>query len=493
MKQNAFKTTNKMNKENLVKHFKQNITFLAPLSLVLSLNLSPLSAEEDGGFMTFGYELGQVVQKVKNPNKYKAIDLANEINATTTINIDNKDEGGNVVGNLGNLLTLQLQNLANLYPQLKDNQQIKDQNLQNTVGYQIYQAMYQNTQTALQQMAGLTQYGTTTYPLLSEQLGSLNNLNTYIKYMNASIRANNSPSGALNLKNAQQVSYALNQSASTLAASQDFINALLTMQIFNSANAGNSISAKDFTGLVQNMIDQSASTLNELKQANISSSTGYKEEWGKSPQSTEKYFANAEATLNKLVRLNSQLKANPWLGQFAAGNSKQTNAMNGFYTKIGYKQFFGKKKAFGLRYYGFFSYNGAGVGNGPTYNQVNLLTYGVGTDVLYNVFSRSFGSRSINAGFFTGIQLAGDSYITSLAKNSQLVHKPTATKFQFLFDVGMRMNFGILKKDMKKHNQHSIEIGIQIPTIYNTYYSNGSTEVSYYRPYSVYWVYGYAF
>ncbi|GAA9251982.1 hypothetical protein BTM379_15830 [Helicobacter pylori] len=59
--------------------------------------------------------------------------------------------------------------------------------------------------------------------------------------------------------------------------------------------------------------------------------------------------------------------------------------------------------------------------------------------------------------------------------------------------MGLRMNFGILKKDLKSHNQHSIEIGVQIPTIYNTYYKAGGAEVKYFRPYSVYWVYGYAF
>ncbi|WP_233707619.1 outer membrane protein, partial [Helicobacter cetorum] len=290
------------------------------------------------------------------------------------------------------------------------------------------------------------------------------------------------------------------------ATIQGITKAALQLNNFNAANASGTLSTAEFTGLVDGIISTSSEALQNLKVAGMANgqvglSTHdviYNNMKSSSNTHTlenmNNFINNTQNTLTKLIQANDNLKAHPWLGQFAAGNSKQTNAMSGFYTKIGYKQFFGKKKAFGLRYYGFFSYNGAGVGNGANYNTVNLLTYGVGTDVLYNVFSRSFGSRSIDAGFFTGIQLAGDSYITSLAKSIQVdTKKVTATKFQFLFDVGMRMNFGILKKDMKKHNQHSIEIGVQIPTIYNTYYSNGGTEVKYYRPYSVYWVYGYAF
>ncbi|MGN8440768.1 Hop family adhesin AlpB, partial [Helicobacter pylori] len=260
-------------------------------------------------------------------------------------------------------------------------------------------------------------------------------------------------------------------------------------------NAGNDLSAKEFTSLVQNIVNNSQNALTLANNANISNSTGYQVSYGGNidqARSTQ-LLNNTTNTLAKVTALNNELKANPWLGSFAAGNSSQVNAFNGFITKIGYKQFFGENKNVGLRYYGFFSYNGAGVGNGPTYNQVNLLTYGVGTDVLYNVFSRSFGSRSLNAGFFGGIQLAGDTYISTLRNSPQLASRPTATKFQFLFDLGLRMNFGILKKDLKSHNQHSIEIGVQIPTIYNTYYKAGGAEVKYFRPYSVYWVYGYAF
>ncbi|WP_104714094.1 outer membrane protein [Helicobacter cetorum] len=481
-------TTTKFNKENSVKHFKNNIKFLAPLSLVLSLSLSPLSAEEDGGFMTFGYELGQVVQSVKNPGKIRAINLASELNAETTNNLPGNNEGGNIVALLGNMMANYIQTVPAAYLRIKEG--TPNTTWADGTPYQQYTQQVNTTINALEALSSNAYK--TNYPNLAKETSYINSFVTYVDFINQWQKQNcylTSCTGGL--------PYVQSQTDKVKDVNNTFINNILQLQLFNSANAGNELPQKEFTHLVQNIIDSSQKTLDAIKDAEINPAKIQESNAKANVEATSKqlpsYTTNVQNTIDKLQRLNNAIVNNPYLAQFAAGNSKQTNSMSGFYTKIGYKQFFGKKKAFGLRYYGFFSYNGAGVGNGSTYNQVNLLTYGVGTDALYNVFSRSFGSRSIDAGFFTGIQLAGDSYITSLAKNSQLVHKPTATKFQFLFDVGMRMNFGILKKDMKKHNQHSIEIGVQIPTIYNTYYSSGGTEVKYYRPYSVYWVYGYAF
>ncbi|WP_418904629.1 outer membrane protein [Helicobacter cetorum] len=540
-------TTTKFNKENSVKHFKNNIKFLAPLSLVLSLSLSPLSAEEDGGFMTFGYELGQVVQSVKNPNKYQAMQVAKELNSTLTINssvdvqqYENKfgvgngndiypQQGLNVVGNLGNALMVALDRDNLLSPTII---------LNSPTSSHLFKA-YKNISQALEGIGQQTSqeynqafrnqycFGWTTMGPnscggngLVQELNVSGIVKSYFAYMAEWLKEYPNKYAALqepNLQALKELGYygtgdltlggVLDKAYSNAVLAIDNItNATLQLNNFNAANASGTLSTAEFTGLVDGIISTSSEALQNLKVAGMANgqvglstedvinSNNKNSSNTRTLENMNNFINNTQNTLTKLIQANDNLKAHPWLGQFAAGNSKQTNAMSGFYTKIGYKQFFGKKKAFGLRYYGFFSYNGAGVGNGANYNTVNLLTYGVGTDALYNVFSRSFGSRSIDAGFFTGIQLAGDSYITSLAKSVQVdTKKVTATKFQFLFDVGMRMNFGILKKDMKKHNQHSIEIGVQIPTIYNTYYSNGGTEVKYYRPYSVYWVYGYAF
>ncbi|WP_187871508.1 outer membrane protein [Helicobacter pylori] len=504
MKQNLkpFKTM----KENLMTQ-SQKVRFLAPLSLALSLSLNQVGAEENGGFMTFGYELGQIVQQVKNPGKIKAEELAALLNSSTTTNTSYESTGGNVVGTLGNLFMRQSAALVDAYPTLKDVYANGSDNSNNVCNgnngntnspcvngsannLKLYKSMLE---TSLQQRDNLSRLvfqglNNTTSENLSNQISQINTLGVYVTYMNSFLNSNSSQIGLFNnIQNATQLTDVITKSTAILGPSGEggstgaFLDAALAQHVFNSANAGNDLSAKKFTNLVQNIVNASQTALSGANQANLNDTL------------TASLFSNASQTLKKVTALNNELKATPWLGNFAAGNSSQVNAFNGLLTKIGYKQFFGEDKNVGVRYYGFFSYNGAGVGNGPTYNQVNLLTYGVGVDALYNVFSRSFGSRSLNAGFFGGLQFAGDTYISTLRNSPQLVSRPTATKFQFLIDLGLRMNFGILKKDMKKHNQHSIEIGVQVPTIYSTYYKSGGAEVKYYRPYSVYWVYGYAF
>ncbi len=508
MKQNLkpFKTM----KENLMTQ-SQKARFLAPLSLALSLSFNQVGAEENGGFMTFGYELGQIVQQVKNPGKIKAEELAALLNSSTTNNTSYESTGGNVVGTLGNLFMKQSASLISAYPVLKDtytnngsssisscSSGSTTSSTSNTTpcvngstnNLKLYQSMLQ---TSLQQENNLSKLvfqglNNTTSENLSNQISQLNTLGVYVTYMNSFLNSNSSQIGLFNnITTVSQLTDVISKSTAILGPSGEggstgaFLEAALAQHVFNSANAGNDLSAKDFINLVQNIVNTSNTALSGLRQANLNDTL------------SSSLFSNASQTLKKVTTLNNELKDTPWLGNFAAGNSSQVNAFNGVLTKIGYKQFFGEDKNVGVRYYGFFSYNGAGVGNGPTYNQVNLLTYGAGVDVLYNVFSRSFGSRSLNAGFFGGLQFAGDTYISTLRNSPQLVSRPIATKFQFLIDLGLRMNFGILKKDMKKHNQHSIEIGVQVPTIYNTYYKSSGAEVKYYRPYSVYWVYGYAF
>ncbi len=476
----------------------QKVRFLAPLSLALSLSFNQVGAEENGGFITFGYELGQIVQQVKNPGKIKAEELAALLNSSTTTNTSYESTGGNVVGTLGNLFMRQSAALVDAYPTVKDTHSACSSSSNNNnpcvkgsqKNLQLYESMLE---TSLQQRDNLSRLvfqglNNTTSENLSNQISQINTLGVYVTYMNSFLNANSSQIGLFNnISTASQLTDVITKSTAILGPSGEggstgaFLDAALAQHVFNSANAGNDLSAKKFTNLVQDIVNASQTALRGLNQANLNDTL------------TAQLFSNASQTLKKVTALNNELKATPWLGNFAAGNSSQVNAFNGLLTKIGYKQFFGEDKNVGVRYYGFFSYNGAGVGNGPTYNQVNLLTYGVGVDALYNVFSRSFGSRSLNAGFFGGLQFAGDTYISTLRNSPQLVSRPTATKFQFLIDLGLRMNFGILKKDMKKHNQHSIEIGVQVPTIYSTYYKSGGAEVKYYRPYSVYWVYGYAF
>ncbi|MBH0275728.1 outer membrane beta-barrel protein, partial [Helicobacter pylori] len=390
----------KMIKENLMTQ-SQKVRFLAPLSLALSLSFNQVGAEEDGGFMTFGYELGQVVQQVKNPGKIKAEELAGLLNSNTTnnTNINIAGTGGNVAGTLGNLFMNQLGNLIDLYPTLNtSNIHQCGSGSTSSAGtaaattsssacfqgnLSLYNEMVSSIKTLSQDLKNNIFQGNnnTTSANLSNQLSELNTASVYLTYMNSFLNANNQAGGIFqnntnqvygNSVTAQQIAYVLKQASITMGPSGNggaagaFLDAALAQHVFNSANAGNDLSAKEFTSLVQNIVNTSQNALTLANNANISNSTGYQVSYGGNidqAHSTQ-LLNNTTNTLAKVSALNNELKANPWLGNFAAGNSSQVNAFNGFITKIGYKQFFGENKNVGLRYYGFFSYNGAGVGNG---------------------------------------------------------------------------------------------------------------------------------
>lgn len=151
--------------------------------------------------------------------------------------------------------------------------------------------------------------------------------------------------------------------------------------------------------------------------------------------------------------------------------------------QIGYKQFFGKKRSFGLRYFAFFDYNHNRLGvlkAGETFDFApyafaekdsyagqytsNLYTYGAGMDMLYNFVS----TKSFIFGLAVGVQFAGDSWASSIEEQIQNYvkgHKDSKyspANFQFL------VNFA-LRAQISKSN--GIELGVKIPTITHRYFS----------------------
>ncbi|CCM10756.1 Outer membrane protein/porin [Helicobacter heilmannii] len=230
-----------------------------------------------------------------------------------------------------------------------------------------------------------------------------------------------------------------------------------------------------------------------------------------------------------------------------ATNYGRNQPMFGLNVLAGYKQFFGKKKWFGLRYYGFFDYGHSNFSNATAANRVSVFylnndkvdmyTYGAGIDALFDIINK----KKFAIGLFVGVQFAGNSWTSnktgyynqgfvigtvsgqcayipegnvnpcnpsahltnpvgttgvvnpaSLISTGPLAHRINSTHFQFLVDVGLRTNF-------IKH--HGVEFGIKIPTIPNMYYKGNTTKggdlytltETFRRQYSMYLRYIYSF
>ncbi len=164
----------------------------------------------------------------------------------------------------------------------------------------------------------------------------------------------------------------------------------------------------------------------------------------------------------------------------------QSASMNGFGAKMGYKQFFTHKKNIGLRYYGFLDYGYANFGNTNLKVGANLVTYGVGTDFLYNVYERSRRRERTTIGLFFGAQIAGQTWSTNVT-NLLSGQRPDvkSSSFQFLFDLGVRTNFA--KTNFNKHRlDQGIEFGVKIPVIAHKYFATQGSSASYMRNFSFY-------
>ncbi|WQS92040.1 Hop family outer membrane protein HopF [Helicobacter pylori] len=191
-------------------------------------------------------------------------------------------------------------------------------------------------------------------------------------------------------------------------------------------------------------------------------------------------------TLNQFESSASSLYKISYIPNLFSLRDYQSASMNGFGAKMGYKQFFTHKKNIGLRYYGFLDYGYANFGDTNLKVGANLVTYGVGTDFLYNVYERSRRRERTTIGLFFGAQIAGQTWSTNVT-NLLSGQRPDvkSSSFQFLFDLGVRTNFA--KTNFNKHKlDQGIEFGVKIPVIAHKYFATQGSSASYMRNFSFY-------
>ncbi|WP_259456906.1 Hop family adhesin HopZ [Helicobacter pylori] len=211
------------------------------------------------------------------------------------------------------------------------------------------------------------------------------------------------------------------------------------------------------------------------------------------------YQVNQNA-YSQLLSATQELGHNPFRRVGLISSQTNNGAMNGIGVQVGYKQFFGEKRRWGLRYYGFFDYNHAYIKSSFFNSASDVFTYGVGTDILYNFINdKATKNNKISFGVFGGIALAGTSWLNSQYVNLATFNnfysaKMNVANFQFLFNLGLRMNLAKNKKKASDHAaQHGVELGVKIPTINTNYYSLLGTQLEYRRLYSVYLNYVFAY
>ncbi|WP_120854528.1 Hop family adhesin BabA [Helicobacter pylori] len=223
-----------------------------------------------------------------------------------------------------------------------------------------------------------------------------------------------------------------------------------------------------------------------------------------SPQGIDTNYYLNQNSYNQIQTINQELGRNPFRKVGIVSSQTNNGAMNGIGIQVGYKQFFGQKRRWGARYYGFFDYNHAFIKSSFFNSASDVWTYGFGADALYNFINDKATNflgknNKLSVGLFGGIALAGTSWLNSEYVNLATVNnvynaKMNVANFQFLFNMGVRMNLARPKKKGSDHAaQHGIELGLKIPTINTNYYSFMGAELKYRRLYSVYLNYVFAY
>ncbi|GAA8833848.1 Hop family outer membrane protein HopA [Helicobacter pylori] len=479
-------------------------------TILLSLMVSSLLAENDGVFMSVGYQIGEAVQQVKNTGEIQKVSNAyenlnnlltryNELKQTasstdssTAQAINNLKESASrlkTVPNTANQAVSSVlssavgmwqviaSNLASgTLPTSKYNQiNAISQLLQNTLENKIQPTI--NT-TIDNDASKLLDDAKTIINTLQSQCPGIDGGNGKPWGINASGNACNIFGNTFNAIN------------SMIDSAKKAAEQFRRTDPSQSANQQSAFTDANFTKNLNQVSSVINDTISYLKGENLATiyNTLQKTPGSKGlnlvSRSSYSYSLN-ETQYSEFQTTTKEFGHNPFRSVGLINSQSNNGAMNGVGVQLGYKQFFGKNKFFGIRYYAFFDYNHAYIKSNFFNSASNVFTYGAGSDLLLNFINGgSNQNRKVSFGIFGGIALAGTTWL-----NSQFVNLKTTTSiynakinntnFQFLFNTGLRLQ-GI---------HHGVELGVKIPTINTNYYSFMGAKLAYRRLYSVYFNY----
>ncbi|GAA7758058.1 Hop family outer membrane protein HopA [Helicobacter pylori] len=476
-------------------------------TILLSLMASSLLAENDGVFMSVGYQIGEAAQMVKNTGEIQKVSNAYE--------------------NLNNLLTR--------YNELKQTASNTDSSTAQAIDNLKESANRLKTtpNSANQAVSSALSSAVAMWQVIASNLanGTLptdkyNEINTISQSLQNTLENKNTANNNTTIDN--DYDYLLTQAKTIISTLQNQcpgidggngkpwgINAsgnacnifgntfnAITSMIDSAKKAAeqfrrtdpsqkNTFTNADFNKNLNQVSSVIEKTISYLKGENLATiyntlqkTPGSKGFQSLVSRSSYSYSLN-ETQYSEFQTTTKEFGHNPFRSVGLINSQSNNGAMNGVGVQLGYKQFFGKNKFFGIRYYAFFDYNHAYIKSNFFNSASNVFTYGAGSDLLLNLINGgSDKNRKISFGVFGGIALAGTTWL-----NSQFVNLKTTTSiynakinntnFQFLFNTGLRLQ-GI---------HHGVELGVKIPTINTNYYSFMGAKLAFRRLYSVYFNY----
>ncbi|PDX56842.1 Hop family outer membrane protein HopA [Helicobacter pylori] len=473
-------------------------------TILLSLMASSLFAEDDGAYMSVGYQIGEAAQMVKNTGEIQKVSNAYEnLNNLLTRYNELKQTASNTDSSTAQAID----NLKETANRLKTTPNTANQAvssaLSSAVGmWQVIASNLANNSLSTSEYEKLK----ATSQLLQNTLENKNNdlkiENDYDQLLTqASTIINTLQSQCPGIDGGNGKPWGINASGNACAIFGNTFSAINSMidsakkaaEQFRrtdpeSPNQQNAFTNADFTKNLNQVSSVINDTISYLKGDNLETiyntiqktpnSKGFQSLVSRSSYS---YSLN-ETQYSQFQTTTKEFGHNPFRSVGLINSQSNNGAMNGVGVQLGYKQFFGKNKFFGIRYYGFFDYNYAYIKSNFFNSASNVFTYGAGSDLLLNFINGgSDRNRKVSFGIFGGIALAGTTWLNNQSANLKITNsaysaKINNTNFQFLFNTGLRLQ-GI---------HHGIELGVKIPTINTNYYSFMGAKLAYRRLYSLY-------
>ncbi|MFP6117559.1 Hop family outer membrane protein HopA [Helicobacter pylori] len=475
-------------------------------TILLPLMASSLLAENDGVFMSVGYQIGEAVQQVKNTGEIQKVSNAYEnLNNLLTRYNELKQTASNTNSSTAQAINNLKESASRLKTTPNSANQAVFSALSSAVGmWQVIASNLANNSLSTSEYDKINAIS----QVLQNTLNKNNELtigNDYDQLLTqASTIITTLQSQCPGIDGGNGKPWGINASGNACAIFGNTFNAITSM--IDSAkkaaadarrtgpenpNQPNAFTNADFNKNLNQVSSVIDDTISYLKGDNLATiyntlqktpdSKGFHSLVSRSSYS---YSLN-ETQYSQFQTTTKEFGHNPFRSVGLINSQSNNGAMNGVGVQLGYKQFFGKNKFFGIRYYAFFDYNHAYIKSNFFNSASNVFTYGAGSDLLLNFINGgSDKNRKVSFGIFGGIALAGTTWL-----NSQLVNLKTTTSiynakinntnFQFLFNTGLRLQ-GI---------HHGVELGVKIPTINTNYYSFMGAKLAYRRLYSVYFNY----
>ncbi|GAA6957965.1 Hop family outer membrane protein HopA [Helicobacter pylori] len=477
-------------------------------TILLSLMVSSLLAEDDGVFMSVGYQIGEAAQMVKNTGEIQKVSNAyenlnnlltryNELkqtasntNSSTAQAIDNLKESANRLKTTPNTAN---QAVSSALSSAVAMWQVIASNLANgtlpTSEYDKINTISQSLQNTLENKNNDLTIDNDYEHLLTQASTIINTLQSQCPGIDG---GNGKPWGINASGNACNIfGNTFSAITSMIDSAKKAAEQFRRTNPSQGANQPNAFTDANFTKNLNQVSSVINDTISYLKGENLATiyntlqkTPGSKGFQSLVSRSSYSYSLN-ETQYSEFQTTTKEFGNNPFRSVGLINSQSNNGAMNGVGVQLGYKQFFGKNKFFGIRYYAFFDYNHAYIKSNFFNSASNVFTYGAGSDLLLNFINGgSNQNRKISFGIFGGIALAGTTWL-----NSQFVNLKTTTSaynakinntnFQFLFNTGLRLQ-GI---------HHGVELGVKIPTINTNYYSFMGAKLAFRRLYSVYFNY----